>query len=125
MIQKPHRTPETIQNMSSIDVFHIVEAAETSVVVAHVALDLPERQVHRTDFSGCMTSTKRVSGSFEPETVLHVHHAVPGKIMAVLWDMKNQNKSSFNVMVKDTTFLEDCPPLGRGAIAVEHMADIC
>ena len=60
-----------------------VEAAETSVVVAHVALDLTEGQVHRTDFSGCMASTNRVSHSFEPETILHVHHAVPGtwKIM--------------------------------------------
>jgi len=66
-------------------VSHIsVEAAETSVVVAHVALDLTEGQVHRTDFSGCMASTNRVSHSFEPETILHVHHAVPGtwKIMA-------------------------------------------
>jgi hypothetical protein len=71
-------------------VSHIsVEAAETSVVVAHVALDLTEGQVHRTDFSGCMASTNRVSHSFEPETILHVHHAVPGT-----WKiMENHGKS--------------------------------
>ena len=82
-------------------VSHIsVEAAETSVVVAHVALDLTEGQVHRTDFSGCMASTNRVSHSFEPETILHVHHAVPGtwKIMANHGKiMENHGKSCLSL----------------------------
>ena len=107
-------------------VSHIsVEAAETSVVVAHVALDLTEGQVHRTDFSGCMASTNRVSHSFEPETILHVHHAVPGtwKIMENHGKIMSLGKymeipimnHSMSYSSEDVTFLDHL----KGA-TVEH-----